>query len=159
MNAVKIFNDVNRFVIDWSINSLCTYHCSYCPDDLHRGVNYIKNKTEDHIVVKNFLEKLSEQLKDKSVHIFLNGGEPTIHSCLELIVDFCNSNGWCLYVNTNGSRSLDWWKEYAHKIYKVTISYHPESADEEIFDKIEFIKTQTNLGVFVLMYPPLWINL
>lgn len=156
MKAVKIYNEVNRFVIDWSINSLCTYHCSYCPDDLHRGVNFIKSKAEDYDIVKNFLEKLAQQLKGKSVHIFLNGGEPTIHPCLELIIDFCNNMGWCLYVNTNGSRSLEWWRDYAHKIYKVTISYHPETADEEIFDKIEYIKTRTNLGVFVLMYPPLW---
>jgi organic radical activating enzyme len=156
MNPVKIYNDVNRFVLDWTINSLCTYHCSYCPETLHRGVNVLKNKLEDPKIIKEFLIKLSDQLNGRSVHIFLNGGEPTISPSLETIIEFCNEKGWCLYVNTNGSRSLDWWKEYAKKIYKVTISYHPESVDDGIFEKVEYIGTQTNVGVFTLMFPPLW---
>lgn len=156
MIPIKIYNDVNRFVIDWTLNSLCTYHCSYCPELLHRGVNVLKNKLEDPQIIKDFLVKLSEQLENRSVHIFLNGGEPTISPSLETIIDFCNEKNWCLYVNTNGSRSLDWWQDYAKKIYKVTISYHPESVDDAIFEKVEYIGTQTNVGVFTLMYPPFW---
>ena len=156
MTPIKIYNNMNRFVIDWTINSLCTYHCSYCPDELHRGVNVFKNKQDDPAIIKQFLTKLATKLGDRSVHIFLNGGEPTISPSLETIIDFCNEHEWCLYVNTNGSRSLDWWKEYAKKIYKVTISYHPESVDDSIFEKVEYIGTQTNVGVFTLMYPPYW---
>lgn len=152
----RIFNDVNRFVIDWTLNSLCTYHCSYCPDGLHRGVNQIVSKEEDPALIENFLNSLANQISGRSVHIFINGGEPTISPSLETIINFCNSKGWCAYVNTNGSRSLEWWKENAHKIYKVTVSYHPESVDESIFEKVEYISTQTNVGVFTLMYPPLW---
>jgi MoaA/NifB/PqqE/SkfB family radical SAM enzyme len=106
--------------------------------------------------MKSFLIKLAEQLDGRNVHIFLNGGEPTISPSLETIIDFCNEKNWCLYVNTNGSRSLDWWEEYAKKIYKVTISYHPETVDDSIFEKVEYIGTQTNVGVFTLMYPPYW---
>ena len=43
----KIFNNANRFVIDWTLNSLCTYHCSYCPPMLHRGNNEIYDKDTD----------------------------------------------------------------------------------------------------------------
>ena len=50
MNPVKIYNDVNRFVLDWTINSLCTYHCSYCPETLHRGVNVLKNKDKNKLL-------------------------------------------------------------------------------------------------------------
>jgi MoaA/NifB/PqqE/SkfB family radical SAM enzyme len=156
MIPIKIFNDTNRFVVDWTLNTLCTYHCSYCPDMLHRGVNVFKSKQEDPIIIHNFLTNLADKLKGRSVHIFLNGGEPTISPSLETIIDFCNEKKWCLYVNTNGSRSLDWWKDYAKKIYKVTISYHPESVDDSIFEKVEYIGTQTNVGVFTLMYPPFW---
>lgn len=154
---MKIFNDVNRFTIDWTLNTLCTYHCSYCPPTLHRGTNVFKSKTEDPILIKEFLVNIKKQLAGKSVHIFLNGGEPTISPSLETIIDFCHESNWCAYVNTNGSRSLDWWKEYAHKMFKITISYHPETViDEELFEKVEYIRTQTNVGVFTLMYPPLW---
>jgi MoaA/NifB/PqqE/SkfB family radical SAM enzyme len=154
---MKIYNEVNRFTIDWTLNTLCTYHCSYCPPSLHRGTNVFKSKTEDPALIKEFLIKIRQQLAGRSVHIFINGGEPTISPSLETIIDFCHESNWCAYVNTNGSRSLDWWKEYAHKIYKVTISYHPETViDEEIFEKVKYIGTQTNVGVFTLMYPPLW---
>lgn len=154
---MRIFNDVNRFTIDWTLNSLCTYHCSYCPESLHRGTNFIKSKEQDPFLIKRFLENISNQVKGRSVHVFLNGGEPTISPVFEQIIDFVHEQGWCAYVNTNGSRSLDWWKNYAHKIYKITISYHPETVnDQELFEKIEYIKTQTNVGVFTLMYPPYW---
>lgn len=154
---MKIYNDVNRFTIDWTLNSLCTYHCSYCPDSLHRGTNVIKSKEQDPIIVDSFLNKIAKRVEGRSVHIFINGGEPTISPVFEQIIDFAYAHGWCAYVNTNGSRSLEWWKNYAHKIYKVTISYHPETVvDEELFEKVDYIRTQTNVGVFTLMYPPLW---
>lgn len=157
-DIIKIYNRTNRFVIDWTLNTLCTYKCSYCPDYLHNGNNFLKSKTEDPELVYDFLVKLRNDLFGRSVHIFVNGGEPTISPSLETIIDFCNDTGWCLYVNTNASRSIEWWQEYAPKIYKVTISYHPESADEEIFDKIKLIGSVTNVGVFTLMYPlsPYW---
>lgn len=156
-NMKRIFNDTNRFTIDWTLNTLCTYHCSYCPSILHRGTNVLKSKLQDPEIIYNFLCKLRQQLQGRSVHIFINGGEPTISPSLETIINFCSEAQWCAYVNTNGSRSLDWWQENAKKIYKITISYHPETViDEEIFEKVKYISTQTNVGVFTLMYPPFW---
>jgi MoaA/NifB/PqqE/SkfB family radical SAM enzyme len=154
---MKIYNDTDRFTIDWTLNSLCTYHCSYCPESLHRGQNFIKSKEQDPEIIKNFLENIAAQTRGRSVHLFLNGGEPTISPVFEQIIDFAHEHDWCAYVNTNGSRSLEWWQDYAHKIYKVTISYHPETVvDSELFPKIDYIRSKTNVGVFTLMYPPLW---
>lgn len=153
----RIFNSFNRFTVDWTLNTLCTYHCSYCPSNLHNGTNVIKNKLEDPTIIFNFLCKLRQQVEGRSVHIYINGGEPTISPSLETIINFCSESNWCAYVNTNGSRSLEWWKEHAKKIFKITISYHPETVvDDELFEKVEYISTQTNVGVFTLMYPPLW---
>jgi organic radical activating enzyme len=154
MTVIKIYNDVQRFTIDWTLNTMCTYHCSYCPDTLHRGVNVLRSREEDPVIVKNFLTQLKSQLQGRSVQMFINGGEPTISPVLDTIIDFVHESGWSLYVNTNGSRSMEWWQEYAPKIYKVTISYHPESADDSIFDKVALIGSHTNVGVFTLMYPP-----
>jgi organic radical activating enzyme len=156
MKPIRIFNEHNRFVVDWTLHNLCTYKCSYCPPFLNRGENVIYEKEQDPIIVRNFLENLKKYLGKRSVHIFLNGGEPTISNCFETIVDFCDEVGWCAYVSTNASRSLDWWKRYAPKIFKISVSYHPEFADEEIFNKIKEIGKLTNVGVFTLMYPPYW---
>lgn len=152
----KIYNDNNRFTIDWTLNTLCTYKCSYCPPSLNSGKNIIFSKDLDLEVAQRFLETLETQIKDRSVHLFLNGGEPTISHLFEPILDFCENAGWTVYVNTNLSRSLDWWKIYGRKIYKITVSYHPEFSDEEIFNKIQLLSAKTNMGVFVLMFPPLW---
>jgi organic radical activating enzyme len=156
MIPIKIFNDSKRFTVDWTLNTLCTYKCSYCPPSLNSGSNIIKSKLEDPGLVKQFLINLHSHLQGRSVHIFLNGGEPTISPSFETIIDFCNEVGWCTYVNTNGSRTMEWWKEYAPKIFKVTVSYHPEFVDDEIFEKIKVIGDVTNVGVFTLMYPPYW---
>lgn len=156
MIPIEIYNDSNRFTIDWTLNTLCTYHCSYCPPELHQGRNIFKSREQDKEILIAFLEKLQKQLQGRSVHIFINGGEPTISPVFETLIDFIDAAGWSAYVNTNGSRSMDWWRDYAKKIFKVTVSYHPESADEEIFNKVEYIGTQTNVGVFTLMYPPYW---
>jgi len=121
------------------------------------GNNFIRSKEQDPEIVRKFIDKLSQQLQGRSVHMFVNGGEPTISPVFEQLIDQVHELGWCAYVNTNGSRSLDWWQQYASKIFKVTVSYHPETVvDEEIFEKIKYIRSQTNVGVFVLMYPPMW---
>jgi len=120
------------------------------------GNNFFKDKVSDKEIVLNFLNKLKQQLNGRPTHFFINGGEPTISPVFETIIDFISDAGWHAHVNTNATRSMDWWKEYAKKIYKVTVSYHAESADEEIFEKVKYIGTQTNVGVFTLMFPPVW---
>jgi MoaA/NifB/PqqE/SkfB family radical SAM enzyme len=156
MKPIKIYNEFNRFVVDWTLNTLCTYKCSYCPPSLNSGQNIIFQKESDNIIVSRFLENLQRQTKDKSVHVFLNGGEPTISHVFETIIDFIEDAGWCAYVSTNGSRTIDWWRRYAPKIFKISVSYHPEFADDTIFEKVREIGKLTNVGVFVLMYPPYW---
>jgi organic radical activating enzyme len=156
MKPIEIYDKNNVLVINWTLNSICTYHCTYCPDLLHRGTNTIINKVEDRAILENFLSKLKEEVKDRPVHIFLNGGEPTISPHFEFLCDKFNEYNWHCHVNTNGTRSLAWWQEYAPKLYKVTLSYHPEWDNTDIFEKMDAIGKVTNAGVFVLMWPPLW---
>jgi len=157
-NIIKIYNTVNRFTIDWTLNTLCTYHCSYCPENLHRDSNVLQSPEQDPIIIKNFLNKLKTELIGRNVHMFINGGEPTISPILPIIIDFAYECNWTLYINTNGSRSLNWWKEFAPKIQAVNISYHPESVDDTIFEKVELISQYSSTNVFTLMHnaEPFW---
>ena len=85
MKTIKIYNETNRFIIDWTLNTLCTYHCSYCPPRLHTGTNVFKSKQEDPVIIKEFLTKIQKEVIGRSVHVFVNGGEPTISPSLETI--------------------------------------------------------------------------
>jgi organic radical activating enzyme len=156
MKPIEIYDKNNVLVINWTLNSICTYHCSYCPDSLHRGTNTIIDKLEDQKILENFLIKLKDEVKDRPVHIFLNGGEPTISPHFEFLCDKFNEYKWYCHVNTNGTRSMSWWTEHAPKLYKVTLSYHPEWDNTDIFEKMDAVGKITNTGVFVLMWPPLW---
>jgi organic radical activating enzyme len=156
MRPIEIYDKNNVLVINWTLNSLCTYHCTYCPDILHRGTNEIIDKSRDRNILENFLIKLKEEVKDRPVHIFLNGGEPTINPHFEFLCDKFKEYDWYCHVNTNGSRSLAWWLEHAPKLYKITLSYHPEWENKDIFEKMEALGQITNTGVFVLMWPPMW---
>lgn len=156
MIPIKIYDKNNVLIVNWTLNSICTYHCSYCPDLLHRGTNTIIDKTKDRKILESFLYKLKDQVNDRPVHIFLNGGEPTINPHFEFLCDTFKKYGWFCHVNTNGSRSLSWWLEHAPKLYKITLSFHPEWENKDIYEKMEGIGKITNAGVFVLMWPPLW---
>ena len=114
------------------------------------------SKEGDPGIVRKFLGDLLSQIGNRNVHIFLNGGEPTIAPAFDTIIDFGFQAGWKVYVNTNCSRSMRYWRENVHKIFGVNISYHPEEAPDTIVDKIKFMQDKTNLSVFVLMHPPMW---
>lgn len=156
MKPVRIYDKNNVLVINWTLNSICTYHCSYCPDFLHRGTNTIIDKSKDREILESFLKKLKDEVKERAVHIFLNGGEPTINPHFEFLCDTFKKYGWFCHVNTNGTRSLSWWLEHAPKLYKITLSYHPEWGNKDIYEKMDAVGKITNTGVFVLMWPPLW---
>jgi organic radical activating enzyme len=153
---MKIYNTSDPFVINWDLNSLCTYNCSYCPSYLHLGNNFIYGKEEDVGIIEDFCNNLNSQISERNVHIFLNGGEPTIAPSFETIINFGHKVGWKIYVNTNASRSMRWWHENVSKIFGVNVSYHPEEAPDSIIEKIDYMQDKTNLSVFVLMYPLLW---
>lgn len=153
---IKIYRKTNYFSIDWTINTLCTYHCSYCPDMLHRGRNIIFDKNKDKLIIKQFLEKLYNQIKGRPTHVFLNGGEPTISPYFIYLIDIFKDYGWYCHVNTNCTRTTEWWIQNAPKLFKATISFHPEWDNPNIFEKVKTISELTNVGVFVLMYPPYW---
>ncbi len=65
---MKIYNTNDPFVINWDLNSLCTYNCSYCPSFLHLGNNFIygKRKRTDEEIINAFkkCDSMSATLKE-----------------------------------------------------------------------------------------------
>ena len=160
----RIVNHRKPFLIDWDINSRCTYNCTYCPPYLKDVNNFIYNRRDDSAIITDFFNKLEPQIADRNVHMQLSGGEPTLAPGFNTIINFAKAHNWNVSVNTNASRSIRWWREHLPALNKVNISYHPEQAPDTLIDKIKQMQLMGKISpehhvfisVFTLMYPPLF---
>jgi len=87
--------------IEWAINNVCNYNCSYCTLGKHK----IANKVE----MKNY-EQLIDNLKvlDGSFNIMLSGCEPLIITNLpDIISKIVNETEHTISICTNFSLSVD----------------------------------------------------
>jgi hypothetical protein len=114
--------------------------------------------------VCNNLEHLISTYKTKfnktNVRLTINGGEPTLWPELgEFVKRMHESTGCRITLNTNGSRTIRWWEEYANYFDDIQISVHREQCDvnhiKQLLDLI-YTKTDTFCGAQVLMDPLAW---
>jgi organic radical activating enzyme len=95
-----------------------------------------------------------------NVRLTINGGEPTLWPELgEFVKRIHLSTGCRITLNTNGSRTIRWWEEYASYFDDIQISVHREQVDvnhvKELLDLI-YNKTDAFCGAQVLMDPLAW---
>lgn len=110
----------------WTLTDFCNFRCNYCPSSLHSGDYKSGRKpgypSDDEIRV--FLDRLINiHAKGKFLQVCISGGEPTLHPMYEEIVDTLHPHGIVETV-TNGSRSIEWWKQLKHLPDKITMSLH-----------------------------------
>jgi hypothetical protein len=114
--------------------------------------------------VCNNLEHLISTYKTKfnktNVRLTINGGEPTLWPELgEFVKRMHESTGCRITLNTNGSRTVRWWEEYANYFDDIQISVHREQCDvnhiKQLLDLI-YTNTDTFCGAQVLMDPLAW---
>jgi organic radical activating enzyme len=97
-----------------------------------------------------------------NVRLTINGGEPTLWPELgEFVKRMHESTGCRITLNTNGSRTIRWWEEYASYFDDIQISVHREQCGvshiTQLLDLI-YINTDTFCGAQVLMDPLAWDN-
>jgi organic radical activating enzyme len=94
------------------------------------------------------------------VRITLTGGEPTLWPELDKFAKYLHDNHKCrITLNTNGSRTVRWWKQYSKYFDDIEISVHNEFADiSHIIQVLDEIYSQGNIMVAaqVLMDPKNW---
>jgi organic radical activating enzyme len=159
--AIVNFNHDNYLYITYSITSTCNYNCNYCWPNAHDGKYRFPVNLE---LVCNNLEHLISTYKTKfnktNVRLTINGGEPTLWPELgEFVKRMHESTGCRITLNTNGSRTVRWWEEYANYFDDIQISVHREQCDvnhiKQLLDLI-YTNTDTFCGAQVLMDPLAW---
>lgn len=157
MKLIEIKNTVEDYLyVTYNFTSTCNFNCNYCWPSAHDGKYRWPNLD---IVTKNFTHLLTEYGKS-NVRITISGGEPTLWPELGEFAQYLNQIHKCrLTLNTNGSRTIRWWKEYCRYFDDIQISVHNEFADiSHTIDVLDEIYSHGNIMVAaqMLMDPKNW---
>jgi len=150
----KISNDnPDLVVIDWILNNICNYRCTYCPSVLHSG-DHQTIRDEDFLEYFNLMDR---ETPDQQKKIIISGGEPTLHKNFIQLLSHINSE-WYIQILTNGSRKISWWVDFLHQLQgrkiKIILSFHPEfSNPEHIFEVCKILSPEFDTTVQILMLP------
>ena len=135
--AINRLTDHEGVRIDWYIGKRCNYDCSYCGDFLHD--NFSSHKSLP--ILKSVIDNITSSISPESIRIGFTGGEPTVNPNL---VDFCkylkNIGIPFVAITSNGTRTVDYYKDLLKYISTITFSQHYEfSNTEEFIHKIREI--------------------
>lgn len=138
--------------IEWVINNVCNYKCSYCMPDLHSGTSgqpHFENSLK-------FLDFVHKNINPNKKMLTLSGGEPTMWPRLSEFLRQMNPN-YMVTIVTNGSRTLRWWQDFIDEVQNltvITISVHLEYADlEHIISLCKILERKVRTTVLVLFNP------
>lgn len=148
MNLKKVIPvQDNIIAITWFVGNVCNYSCYYCKPGFHNGS---KKFDEDYTPFLSFVDKVKEKYPDKKIAITVQGGEVTLWNKLPHFLKDCHSKNYNVQFITNGSISIDWWKNNIDFIEYVIISYHTQYAKEEHIrnlSKLIHHKAQINMMI------------
>lgn len=120
---IKIEHERPGFNLTWIINNICTNHCPYCPDILHRGKNNYYS-WEDAERFANEMIRLHPKMK-----VTFSGGEPTVNPWFKKLVNLFLDQGHWVGVSSNGVRAGHYWEDCRPTYLR--LSYHPHHHDDE----------------------------
>ena len=114
----------NWFLVSWTLSNKCNYRCSYCPEHLHSGYTGHPEWNTVERFINNFRS-------NKSICYRISGGEPTYWKHFADMAKLVKSKGHTFSFMTNGSQSIDYYRDISKYTDGMIISYHPEYADVE----------------------------
>lgn len=129
------FNPTAALSVDWYVAKRCNFSCSYCMDYLH-------DKVSPHLSLEQMqgvVDKIHAVYGD-NVFWSLTGGEPTINPDFLALCQYLKRRGAKhVSLTTNGSRSLEYFKDLFVSLDNITLSLHFEfikNRTEEYVDKL-----------------------
>lgn len=146
-SLIAIWPAEEKFLnLTWQVSDVCNYSCSYC-----NPWNYgSQRKNLDTARYLEVLRQIISHFKSqnyKYFKFFFSGGEPSIWPPLIEICKFIRSSveHSTIAINTNLSRSADWWKKNYVYFDDVVASFHVESCNQENYLKnIDFLQYRLN---------------
>jgi len=145
--------------IDYSLGDICNFQCWYCWPEAHAAVQ----KWPDLELVKKNLSYLLDyyiaHTEKRRFEISVLGGEVTHWKYfIEFMKYFKERYDIRFTIITNGSKSLEWWKEAKKYLDYVYVSHHQRfSKKEHNRDLLDYLYNQNIIAVSgVLMDPNCW---
>jgi organic radical activating enzyme len=117
----------NWFLVAWTLSNKCNYRCSYCPSSLHDGSTGQPRWETVERFVKEF------PIKDKKICYRISGGEPTYWKHFIDLAKLIKDRGHHFTFLTNGSQSVDYYKEISRYSDGIMLSFHPGYSDADHF--------------------------
>tara|TARA_B110000495_G_scaffold172403_1_gene161306 strand:+ start:114 stop:1016 length:903 start_codon:yes stop_codon:yes gene_type:complete len=111
------------FLVSWTLSNKCNYSCDYCPEHLHSG----STGQPRWETVKRFVEKFTRP--GKKICYRLSGGEPTYWKHFLDLAKLVKEQGHTFSFITNGSQTVEYFKEISEYTGGIIISYHPKYAN------------------------------
>ena len=145
----SIFPDYpNGMNIEWVVNNVCNYNCTYCDPELYSGTS----GQPDYDAALDFFKYIND-LEDRPILLNLTGGEPTLWPRIIAFLKELPKN-IKTQITTNGSRTITWWKRLLRETCpnKVVISVHSDTASiEHIQNLVELLHNKVQLTVLLIL--------
>ena len=135
----------NWFLVSWTLANKCNYRCDYCPSFLHNGSSGWLEKEDVLTFVKSF------NLLGKEICYRITGGEPTHWKHFTEFAKVVKQEGHYFSFLTNGSQSVEYYKEISKYTDGIIISYHPQYANvDHIADVANAISCPVALNLMLV---------
>lgn len=143
--------------LSWVVHNRCNFKCTYCISEIRAREGEFPYDRED---MRQKFRQLAQHYKNLGLdclQVILTGGEPTIwpplrEACLMMREEFEPYFRVNIALNTNLSRSLDWWKENFDLFDYIIASYHAKSADQDRFVEIcQYLQTRKPFSVSIMV--------
>ena len=130
------------YIVHWRPTNQCNYDCSYCEPSNHLAIN------KSNLPNVNDLIEASRKIRnsipaDKSVLVYITGGEPFLIKEVHKWFDWMSSNNMRVGIFTNGSLPLKIYNmsKESFKNINIKISFHTEFADiDRVVSFVNMIK-------------------
>lgn len=155
-----IDHQIQRLYIHWDITTVCNYKCNYC----YALLDYDKKNKWNKETKKEIIDIIIKSLQLRSLPVFLGllGGEPTLSKYYFYILEQLEKkvlgkfNNDRLYITTNLTRNLNWWKEHP-KLNKTFIlasfhsQYHNKNTIKNFIEKLLYLKDYFKIKLNIML--------
>ena len=110
-----------------AVSDMCNYECWYYWPGSSRGHTKLPRLNEAFkINIENYIDFVKQHREVDNVVFIWSGGEPTVYKHLIEYLTFVKEIDGYNIIQTNGSRTLRWWKSNQHLIDYVMVSVHDQ---------------------------------